>query len=719
MQYIEYFLSILNTSFPHTKLHILFTSQTNKCAVLSNIFIFPASILCLKRNVIQMHKNYRLFAAALSDYVFGSLIRPRTIADLWLICGIGRFIYYNFIKHFFGISEYYHVFKKDMKRACSYPNSAANICFYLTPHVFITNVFHELTECLSPAAALKKWCATSHPRLLSYTRVWKCFVARCGLTIKSIEKAVTLNHLIQVSRNWLGICRPLLLTLEYAFNRRRSCMEITIHNDDHELECNIPVNISITVQELDGAFEHSNLISRDAHRSTFEVSTHSGKSRRSNLKRRVTTENGRELDIELIQTSSITTDVMVGADNPALWIRVNLELCTFYGNVRIIQSDSAWYYQSMLESTPLGHLKAVKTIRSFPSGESIVLLGKLIKNNSCWYQIRSEAFKSLVFIYNQFSNDDMIKIDKEHNPIDLYRSIFCLSNYPELPKINDFSEVSLYFFQLTAIKAISGLKMVLLKEVLKPRVFLGYELLRTLYEYNDNASNCYDDCCYRACLLSAIGDSLPQLKNDLLNDASVFVLTESLNSMKIDELCPYFHGCVSFAAISNLLKLQKLKFIEYISTPFRHCCLPGIEERLRLSSVFCLAEYIQSTQSFNDYTFLLDLISIDSSPLFHHNCVKALIKFPPFQSSHPSSLLSKLNTEASHRYLYSVIEHVFAENQSFSLFQQLTVYYEMLYADTSYSQPPQSDILHQSIAVPELKQDGIVKIIIKSASIST
>ncbi|KAF0989281.1 hypothetical protein HZS_2423 [Henneguya salminicola] len=633
---LQHFISDYNFDLPHKNLQIVFLSRTKKCKIFSNVMLFPASILCLCENILQMQKNYRLFLHALTDYIFGSLILPRTIADIWLICGLSQYFYYTFYKKIFGLCEFSKLYKKEQRRASSDPNLFQTTPFYLCPHIFIANSFTDSIDNISPAAALIKWFTTSHPMLLCGNKIWKSFSARCGLTIMSIEKSVTQNHLLQVitkiltfksseifpfnrpsteffftsilnisgkdvflqvCRNWLSVSRPLLLSLEYAFNRRRSSVEVTIINEEYETESNIPVNISITIQELDGAFEHLSQINRDSRRSTLELSVHSSKSRRSNLKRRVTTENGREIDIELIQSSTVakTVDGILNTDNPVLWLRVNMEQCSFYGEVNITQSDSAWYYQASLESNPISHLKAVKMLASFPSEECIVLLGKLIKNKSCWYQIRSNAFKSL------------------------------------LPKINDFSNIPLHLFQLSAIKSLGKLKMLLIKDISKPRVFVCYELLRTFYEYNDNTSNKYDDCCYRACLLDAVGDSLQQLKNDLLNDASSFVLTESINSLKIDEMFPYFHTCLSYSSICNILRLQKHKYIEYDPTGFVHCCLPGIPERLRLSSLKCLSEYIQMTQSINEYKYILNLILHDPSLFFRKACVRALIKFPPFQ----------------------------------------------------------------------------------------
>ncbi|KII62424.1 Transcription initiation factor TFIID subunit 2 [Thelohanellus kitauei] len=747
IDFLPNFIRFIETSysfeFTH-KLNVLFLSREGPFRVFSNVLVVPTTLLTSTDNLMTRLKNYKVFSRMLCEYIFGSLVLPRTIADLWLICSLNRYLHFEFIKKYHGRCEYARIYNKEQKRACQYPSSSNEYVFYLSPHAFLSN---DLTESVSVASALNYWYVSSHPFLLSTKSLWRCFMARCGLTMVSIEHSVTKNHLTkvisklisftealpqpsteyffnclldatgkdifgQICRNWISVSRPLFLTIEYTHNRRKSCLEVSILNEDYEIELNIPVNVSITVQEYDGAYEHCYQIKRDSRRSTYDIPTQSSKSRRSNIKRKVLTENGKEIDVDFLQAFK-SAEGSQSSDNPVLYIRINKEFCTFFGRVRIDQPDSAWLHQAYIESTPIGHLKAVKTLKSYPSDVAILILSKLIKNNSCWYFVRAAAFESLIHIFNKLRNEDVARLEKDQNPLDIYRMIFSCSSYFDLPKINDFSNISLFLFQISAIRSISNLRSIQIKDATKMRRILGYELLRTLYEYNDNFSNIYSDCCYKSTILRTIGDSLSHIIPEMVADANQFILTESLNILKEDQLSRNSHWCLSFAAVSNIFTLQKMKYIEMDETIFVHCCSPGVDLKLRIQVIDLLVQYILISQSLEVYKFVLDLILYDPCFSIKYACVYALKKHPLFQAKHPESLNSKINTEDSHTYLLNVIDALFEQPECFLLYMELSDFYNTIYGEGYHLPEVEESDFVISEAQAQLTDDGMVKFIIK------
>lgn len=717
--FVSYFENGYGFKFPYSKFHFIFLSRFNKFKVFGNLVVLPVSVLTTRENILQRFKNYKIFGKVLVEIIFGTLILPNTIADLWLVAALNRYFYFNFIKKYFGVCEFFKYFNDQQKHACEFPTTSNDYVFYLTPHVFLSGAQNEGGDNISIPNALHFWYISSHPKILSTKKLWKCFIARCGLAMLSIERNISSHHLLkviskilsfspgdvmtfnrpstefffssilnvsgkdiygQITRNWLSVSRPLFLTVDYCFNRRKSCVEVTVHNEDYEIEQNIPVNISITVQEIDNVFEYSHQIRRDARKTTFEISSRSSKIRRPTVRKRIPTEGGREIDVDFLQTYKSANGVLC-LENSVVFLRINMDLCTFFGRVRVNQSECAWIHQAYIESNPLGHLKAIKSLKSFPSEISILILTKLIKNKNLWYHARSVAYDTLVMVYNKIRTEELIGLEKDSNPIDLFKLFFCFSGITDPPKINDFSNIPLYLFQLNALESLSKLKFIHIKDPKMQRRFLGYEILRSFFEFNDNTSNIFNDCCYRAKLLKAVGDSLDFVPPEISNEACNFVLFESLNSLKLEQLEEFPHYCVSYSAIFNIFKLQKMRHLTFNSKLFHHYCSPGIDIKLRTKCIEIAVQFVILAQSSELYRFILDMISCDPSWEIRFSCVFALQKHPLFQAKIPESLNSKINSEELHKELQRVIEFTFSQPDSLNLYAELSEFYNYIYGE--------------------------------------
>ncbi|KAG7269763.1 hypothetical protein CRUP_010788, partial [Coryphaenoides rupestris] len=267
----------------------------------------------------------------LSAYASMSIFR----ADEWVLKGISGYIYGLYLKKTFGMGG-----------------------------VLLHPTFSGGKEKDNPTPHLH--FSTKHPHTLSW-EYYQMFQCKAHLVMRLIENRISMEFMLQkyqshmwsqmlvsthgflksisnvsgkdigpLIKQWVDQSSVVKFFGSFAFNRKRNVLELEIRQDYSSSGTQKYVGpIKVTVQELDGSFNHTLQIEENSLK--HDIPCHS-KSRR-NKKKKIPLMNGEEVDMDLSA---------MDADSPLLWIRIDPDM-SILRKVEFEQADFMWQYQLRFE----------------------------------------------------------------------------------------------------------------------------------------------------------------------------------------------------------------------------------------------------------------------------------------------------------------------------------------------------------------------------------
>lgn len=306
------------------------------------------------------------------------------------------------------------------------------------------------------------------------------------------------------------------------------------------------------VQELDGSFTHTLQI--DDATSRHDIQCHS-KARRQR-KRKIPLWTGEEVDIDLNA---------LDPDSPLLWIRFDPDLMTV-SRVQLQQPDYQWQYQLRHEKDVLAQLSALEMLPRFPSVQSRSTLVDVIENDHCFYRVRCSACFALTDVSNKLA----AAWSGPPPMFTTFKKMFGSKSAPNIARLNNFSNFQHYFLMKALIKASALLRG---PSGLCPNEV--HQFLLDLLKYNNNCQNKYYDDAFRACVLEALGSTIPPgVPITPITITSVFaphrlqlsstqlrrVAGELILALNMERLKPSYNKIVAVAALRSLLELYKINY---------------------------------------------------------------------------------------------------------------------------------------------------------------
>ncbi|MGH0148697.1 UNVERIFIED_CONTAM: hypothetical protein FKN15_013567 [Acipenser sinensis] len=316
-----------------------------------------------------------------SSYASMSIFR----ADEWVLKGISGYIYGLYLKKTFGVNEYRHWIKEELDKIVDYELK--------TGGVLLHPIFAGGKEKDNPMPNLH--FSIRHPHTLCW-EYYKMFQCKAHLVMRLIENRISMEFMLQVFnkllslastassqkyqshmwsqmlvstsgflksisnvsgkdigpliKQWVYPFKPSALTLidycrdqnsvvkffgSFAFNRKRNVLELEIKQDYTSPGTQKYVGpIKVTVQELDGSFNHTLQIEENSLK--HDIPCHS-KSRR--------------------------------ADSPLLWIRIDPDM-SILRKVEFEQADFMWQYQLRYERDVVAQEESIAALEKFPTPAS-------------------------------------------------------------------------------------------------------------------------------------------------------------------------------------------------------------------------------------------------------------------------------------------------------------------------------------------------------------
>uniref|UniRef100_A0A673FT94 Transcription initiation factor TFIID subunit 2-like n=1 Tax=Sinocyclocheilus rhinocerous TaxID=307959 RepID=A0A673FT94_9TELE len=553
----EFYEEILTCRYPYSSFKTVFVDEAYvQVSSYASMSIFSTNLLHSGMIIDQTPMTRRCLAQALAQQFFGCFISRMSWSDEWVLKGISGYIYGLYLKKTFGVNEYRHWIKEELEKIVEYELKMGGVLLHPT--------FSGGKEKDNPTPHLH--FSIRHPHTLSW-EYYEMFQCKAHLVMRLIENRISMEFMLQVFNKLLSLastasCQkyqshmwsqmlvstsgflksisnvsgkdigPLIkqwvdqsgvvkILGSFAFNRKRNVLELEIRQDYTSSGTQKYVGpIKVTVQELDGSFNHTLQIEENSLK--HDIPCHS-KSRR-NKKKKVPLMNGEEVDMDLSA---------MDADCPLLWIRIDLDM-SILRKVEFEQADFMWQYQLRFERDVVSQEEA--ELEKFLTPASRLALTDILDQDQCFYKVRMQACFCLA-------------------KISLFTRMFCCKSCPNIVKTNNFINFQSYFLQKTMPVA-----MALLREVqnLCPKEVLNFIL--DLIKYNDNRKNKFSDNYYHAELIDALTNSLTpaiSINNEVrtvdnLNADVRLILEEITRFLNMEELLPSYRNTITVRCVVSL-----------------------------------------------------------------------------------------------------------------------------------------------------------------------
>ncbi|KAL0598681.1 Transcription initiation factor TFIID subunit 2 [Plecturocebus cupreus] len=386
-------------------------------------------------------------------------------SDEWVLKGISGYIYGLWMKKTFGVNEYRHWIKEELDKIVAYELK--------TGGVLLHPIFGGGKEKDNPASHLH--FSIKHPHTLSW-EYYTMFQCKAHLVMRLIENRISMEFMLQVFNKLLSLAstassqkfqshmwsqmlvstsgflksisnvsgkdiQPLIKQWvdqsgvvkfygSFAFNRKRNVLELEIKQDYTSPGTQKYVGpLKVTVQELDGSFNHTLQIEENSLK--HDIPCHS-KSRR-NKKKKIPLMNGEEVDMDLSA---------MDADSPLLWIRIDPDMSVLR-KVEFEQADFMWQYQLRYERDVVAQQESILALEKFPTPASRLALTDILEQEQCFYRVRMSACFCLAKIANSmvstWTGPPAMK--------SLFTRMFCCKSCPNIVKTNNFMSFQSYFLQ--------------------------------------------------------------------------------------------------------------------------------------------------------------------------------------------------------------------------------------------------------------------------------
>uniref|UniRef100_A0ACB8FEN1 Transcription initiation factor TFIID subunit 2 n=1 Tax=Sphaerodactylus townsendi TaxID=933632 RepID=A0ACB8FEN1_9SAUR len=499
----EFYEEILTCRYPYSCFKTVFVDEAYvEVAAYASMSIFSTNLLHSAMIIDETPLTRRCLAQALAQQFFGCFISRMSWSDEWVLKGISGYIYGLWMKKTFGVNEYRHWIKEELDKIVVYELK--------TGGVLLHPIFGGGKEKDNPSSHLH--FSIKHPHTLSW-EYYTMFQCKAHLVMRLIENRISMEFMLQVFNKLLSLAstassqkfqshmwsqmlvstsgflksisnvsgkdiQPLIKQWvdqssvvkfygSFAFNRKRNVLELEIKQDYTSPGTQKYVGpLKVTVQELDGSFNHTLQIEENSLK--HDIPCHS-KSRR-NKKKKIPLMNGEEVDMDLSA---------MDADSPLLWIRIDPDMSVLR-KVEFEQADFMWQYQLRYERDVVAQEESILALQKFPTPASRLALTDILEQEQCFYRVRIMACFCLAkianFMVSTWTGPPAMK--------SLFTRMFCCKSCPNIVKTNNFMNFQSYFLQKTMPVA-----MALLRDVhnLCPKEVLMFIL--DLIKYNDNRKN--------------------------------------------------------------------------------------------------------------------------------------------------------------------------------------------------------------------------------------
>ncbi|XP_061529597.1 transcription initiation factor TFIID subunit 2 isoform X1 [Phycodurus eques] len=675
----EFYEEILTCRYPYSCFKTVFVDESYvQVSSYASMSIFSTNLLHSAMIIDQTPLTRRCLAQALAQQFFGCFISRMSWADEWVLKGISGYIFGLYLKKTFGVNEYRHWIKKELDKIVEYELKMGGVLLHPT--------FSGGKEKDNQTPHLH--FSLKHPHTLSW-EYYKMFQCKAHLVMRLIENRISMEFMLQVFNKLLSLASTassqryqshmwsqMLLSTHaflksisnvsgkdisplikqwvdqsavvkfygsFVFNRKRNVLELEIRQDYTSSGTQKYVGpIKVTVQELDGSFNHTLQIEESSLK--HDIPCHS-KSRR-NKKKKIPLMNGEEVDMDLSA---------MDADSPLLWIRIDPDM-SILRKVELEQADFMWQYQLRYERDVVAQEEAISALETFPTPASRLALTDILEQEQCFYEVRMQACFCLAKIANAM-------VSTWQGPPamkSLFTRMFCCKSCPTIVKTNNFINFQSYFLQKTMPVA-----MALLRDVqnLCPKDVLNFIL--DLIKYNDNRKNKFSDNYYRADLLEALTNSLTpaiSINNetrtvDNLNADVRLILEEITRFLNMEKLLPSYRSTITISCLKAIRQLQKNGHIPSEASLFRSYAEYGHFVDVRVAALEALVDYTRVEKSSVELQWLLNLVQNDPAPYVRHKILAMLCKNPPFTKTTESTICNEALVDQLWKLMNSGTSH--------------------------------------------------------------
>ncbi|KAE8599565.1 hypothetical protein XENTR_v10017233 [Xenopus tropicalis] len=675
----EFYEEILTCRYPYSCFKTVFVDEAYiEVASYASMSIFSTNLLHSSMIIDQTPVTRRYLAHSLAQQFFGCFISRMSWSDEWVLKGISGYIYGLWMKKTFGVNQYRHWIKDELDTIVAYELK--------TGGVLLHPIFSSGKEKDNPASYLH--FSIKHPHTLSW-EYYNMFQCKAHLVMRLIENRISMEFMLQVFNKLLSLAstassqkfqshmwsqmlvstsgflksisnvsgkdiQPLIKQWvdqsgvvkfygSFAFNRKRNVLELEIKQDYTSLGTQKYVGpIKVTVQELDGSFNHTLQIEENSLK--HDIPCHS-KSRR-NKKKKIPLMNGEEVDMDLSA---------MDADSPLLWIRIDPDMSVLR-KVEFEQADFMWQYQLRYERDVVAQEEAILALETFPTPASRLALTDILEQEQCFYRVRMMACFCLAKIANSmvstWTGPPAMK--------SLFTRMFCCKSCPNIVKTNNFLNFQSYFLQKTMPVA-----MALLRDVhnLCPKEVLSFIL--DLIKYNDNRKNKFSDNYYRAELIDALSNSVTPAVSvnnesrtlDNLNADVRLILEEITRFLNMEKLLPSYRHIITVSCLRAIRILQKNGHVPSDPTLFKSYAENGHFVDVRVAALEAVVDYTKVDRSCEDLQWLLTMAQNDPVPYIRHKIFYMLSKNPPFTKNMESPLCNEALVDQLWKLMNSGTSH--------------------------------------------------------------
>uniref|UniRef100_A0A8B9HQ24 Transcription initiation factor TFIID 150 kDa subunit n=1 Tax=Astyanax mexicanus TaxID=7994 RepID=A0A8B9HQ24_ASTMX len=474
------------------------------------------------------------------------------------------------------------------------------------------------------------------------SHMWSQMLLSTSGFLKSISN-VSGKDIGPLIKQWVDQSGVVKFFGSFAFNRKRNVLELEIRQDYTSSGTQKYVGpIKVTVQELDGSFNHTLQIEENSLK--HDIPCHS-KSRR-NKKKKIPLMNGEEVDMDLSAMDS---------DSPLLWIRIDPDMAILR-KVEFEQADFMWQYQLRYERDVVAQEEAISALEKFPTAASRLALTDILEQDQCFYKVRMQA----CFCLAKIANAMMSTWTGPPAMKSLFTRMFCCKSCPNIVKTNNFMNFQSYFLQKTMPVA-----MALLRDVhnLCPKEVLNFIL--DLIKYNDNRKNKFSDNYYRAELIDALTNSLTpaiSINNevrtiDSLNPDVRLILEEITRFLNMEKLLPSYRNTITVSCLRAIRMLQRNGHIPSDPSLFKSYAEYGHFVDVRVAALDAVVDYTRVERSADEFQWLLDMVQNDPIHYVRHKILSLLAKNPPFTRAAESSLCNEALVDQLWKLMNSGTSH--------------------------------------------------------------
>lgn len=675
----EFYEEILTCRYPYSCFKTVFIDEAYvEVAAYASMSIFSTNLLHSAMIIDETPLTRRCLAQSLAQQFFGCFISRMSWSDEWVLKGISGYIYGLWMKKTFGVNEYRHWIKEELDKIVAYELK--------TGGVLLHPIFGGGKEKDNPAP--HPHFSIKHPHTLSW-EYYTMFQCKAHLVMRLIENRISMEFMLQVFNKLLSLAstassqkfqshmwsqmlvstsgflksisnvsgkdiQPLIKQWvdqsgvvkfygSFAFNRKRNVLELEIKQDYTSPGTQKYVGpLKVTVQELDGSFNHTLQIEENSLK--HDIPCHS-KSRR-NKKKKIPLMNGEEVDMDLSA---------MDADSPLLWIRIDPDMAVLR-KVDSEQADFMWQYQLRYERDVVAQQEAISALERFPTPASRLALTDVLEQEQCFYRVRMAACFCLAKIANSmvstWTGPPAMK--------SLFTRMFCCKTCPNIVKTNNFMSFQSYFLQKTMPVA-----MALLRDVhnLCPKEVLTFIL--DLIKYNDNRKNKFSDNYYRAEMIDALANSVTPAVSvnnevrtlDNLNPDVRLILEEITRFLNMEKLLPSYRHTITVSCLRAIRVLQKNGHVPSDPSLFKSYAEYGHFVDIRIAALEAVVDYTKVDRSYEELQWLLTMVQNDPVPYVRHKILNMLTKNPPFTKSMESPLCNEALVDQLWKLMNSGTSH--------------------------------------------------------------